>query len=116
MAEQERCGVMEVREDGPVTIVTLEGEVDLNRAPQMKQTLEAACSRRPNRLVLDLSEVGYMDSSGVGTLVWVYREVQRYGGRFILVGAQDKVKAVLQITQLEKFFTMLDSVDEALKA
>ena len=116
MADQEHTGIKAVREDGPVTIVTLAGEVDLNFAPKVKQSLEAACVRRPERLILDISEVGYMDSSGVGTLVWIYREVQRYGGRFVLVGVQDKVRAVLEITQLEKFFTMFDSVDEALQA
>jgi anti-sigma B factor antagonist len=116
MPEQERQGILSVREVGSSTIVTLAGEVDLHFSPQVHDVLDRACGRSPERLILDLSAVGYMDSSGIGTLVWGYRRVQGYGGRFFLVGLQDKVKALLEITQLQQFFTVLDRLDEALEA
>ena len=116
MAEGQHTGVTEVREEQAATIVALIGDVDLKNSPHIHHALEAVCERRPERIILDLARVGYMDSSGVGTLVWVYRQVQGYGGSLVLAGMNEKVRAVLEITQLDQFFTVCATLDEALQA
>jgi len=97
--------------DGPV--VTLAGEVDLRSSPQLREALLEILEQRPARLVIDLSGVEYMDSSGVGTMVEVKRRVERDGGRIILAGLQPRVRSVFEITQLDRFFEIRRDVDEA---
>ena len=116
MADEPTTGITEIRREGPAAIVVLTGEVDLKHSPIIHQQLADLCEDQPASLILDLAEVTHMDSSGVGTLVEIYRRTQGYGGQLLLACVQDKVKAVFEITQLDQFFTMCDTVDEALQA
>ncbi len=116
MADASSTGISEVRREERATVVALTGEVDLKHSPRIHRTLVELSDERPERMILDLTGVGYMDSSGVGTLVDIYRRVQAYGGRLMLSGMQDKVRSVFEITQLDQFFVMHETVDEALQA
>jgi anti-sigma B factor antagonist len=93
-------------------VVSVSGDVDLRTSPQLREQL-LSVARRDNGLLLDLSGVAYMDSSGVGTMVFVKREVERNGGRMVLIGLQPRVRSVFEITNLDKFFKIVQSVDEA---
>ena len=93
-------------------IVQVRGDVDLRSSPQLRELLIDSARELSGKLLIDLSGVGYMDSSGVGTLVFVKREVERGSGRVVLIGLQPRVRSVLEITHLDKFFTIVQSVDE----
>ncbi|ABF43776.1 anti-sigma-factor antagonist [Candidatus Koribacter versatilis Ellin345] len=56
-------------------------------------------------LVIDMTEVPYIDSAGVGVLVGAYVHRQKESRNLVLVGVQDRVRSVLQVTQVERFFT-----------
>jgi anti-sigma B factor antagonist len=94
------------------SVVTVSGEVDLRSAPQLRTLLLDAGRDHSRPLLIDLSGVNYMDSSGVGTMVFVKREVERSGGKVILIGLQPRVRSVFEITHLDKFFTIVGSIDE----
>lgn len=91
-------------------LVRVRGEVDLQTSPRLREIL--LDEKTSGTLLIDLSGVEYMDSSGVGTMVYVKREVERAGGRVILVGLQPRVRSVFEITHLDKFFEIVGSVDE----
>ncbi|MBP7937296.1 MAG: STAS domain-containing protein [Phycisphaerae bacterium] len=115
MAEA-RNVVREIRQQGRATIVVLSGEVDLHHTPEVHKALVGACQQRPERLVINLSEVGYMDSSGIGTLVEIFRRVKSFGGKLVLCGLNERVYSVFEITRLNKFFEILETEEEALGA
>lgn len=92
------------------------GDVDLRTSPQLRESLLNSMPASPRRVVVDLSQVPYMDSSGVGTIVEFKRRVDRAGGRVVLAGLQERVRSVLEITRLDRFFTIVGSVEEAAKA
>jgi anti-sigma B factor antagonist len=102
---------MAMRDCGPVVRVT--GEVDLRSSPQLRNRLLQIAEAQPKRLILDLSGVSYMDSSGVGTMVEIKRLIERARGQVVLVGLQPRVRSVFEITQLDRFFRIATSVDEA---
>ena len=104
----------ETRQVGSTTMVVPAGEVDLQRAPGLYQELMTVCREKPPRLVIDLREVSYMDSSGVSTLVEVFRSVNAYGGTLVLLSPTDRVRGMFQIAKLDQFFTIMDSEEEAL--
>lgn len=94
-------------------IVHVDGEIDLRTSPQLRTRLLQIVERKPARLIVDLTRVGYMDSSGVGTMVEIKRMVERRGGAMVLAGLQPRVRGVFEITQLDKFFVIASSLDEA---
>jgi anti-anti-sigma factor len=106
----------EVREIGSATILVPAGEIDLQRSPALYREFMAVCNARPERLIIDLREVGYMDSSGVSTLVEVLRTVNGYGGKLVLLAPTARVRSMFEIAKLDQFFTIADSEQEALDA
>lgn len=101
------------RQDGAV-IVALSGEIDLHRTPEVHKALVGVCQERPARLVINLQEVSYIDSSGIGTLVEVFRRVNGYRGELRLCGLNERVYSVFEITKLNHFFKIYPSEAEAL--
>ena len=108
--------VKEVRRQGRAVVVVAMGEIDLHRSPDLHKVLVDLCADKPNPLVIHLGEVAYMDSSGVGTLVEIFRRVKAYGGKMVLVAPSDRVRSVFEITRLDQFFTIQATEAEALKA
>ena len=113
MTDDEVC-VKDVRDEGANIVVVLTGTVDMHHTPEVHKALVAACSRKPPRLVINLENVTYMDSSGIGTLVEVFRRVNGYQGTLGLCGLNDRVYSVFEITKLHKFFKIYDTEAEAL--
>jgi len=104
----------ETRQVGSTNVVVPAGEIDLQRSPGLYQEMMAICRGRPPRLVIDLRQVSYMDSSGVSTLVEVFRCVNVYGGTLLLLAPTARVRGMFQIAKLDRFFTIVDTEDEAL--
>jgi anti-sigma B factor antagonist len=59
---------------------------------------------QPALLIVNLSAVQYMDSSGVATLVQALQQVKRYNGRLVLVGPNERVRSIFQIARLDSIF------------
>ncbi len=102
-----------VREQGGLQIVAFEGEVDLENSPAARAVLLEAVERGSGVLV-DLSGVGYMDSSGVASLVEAYQESKKRGARFALVAVNPPALRVLELARLDRVFTIHATLEEAL--
>ncbi len=98
------------------TVLKVTGEVDLRTSPQLRELLLEAAEQTEGALLLDLADVSYMDSSGVGTMVYVKREIERDSRQMILVGLQPRVRSVFEITHLDKFFKIVDRVEDVEQA
>jgi anti-sigma B factor antagonist len=116
MIENEANLVKEVRPSEDGTMVVLSGDVDLHHSPALHAALVEVAGNRPRRLMLDLSDVPYMDSSGVGTLVEVFRRVTAYKGKMVLFGLNPRVRSVFEITKLDRFFTICENAEQATRA
>ncbi len=97
-------------------IVLLEavGEVDLHRSSAFQKALLEPLSRRPQRMIVDLSGVSYMDSSGVASLVKLLSRVRRDNVDLRLAGLTPRVRSVFEITRLDTVFNLYPDVQEAL--
>jgi anti-sigma B factor antagonist len=94
-------------------IVRPVGEIDLSCAATLRQQLGRIQDNRPPRLVVDLSAVPYMDSSGVATLVEAMQIARRTGSKLVLAALQDKVRSIFEIARLDMVFAIVGSVEEA---
>jgi anti-sigma B factor antagonist len=101
--------------DAP-NVLPLEGEIDLHVSPRISAALAAMIDQRPPRLVVDLSKVTYIDSSGLAVLIEGMQNVEAYSGKFILAGIQENVKPIFEIARLDQVFIIFPHVDAALAA
>jgi anti-sigma B factor antagonist len=97
-------------------VLPLEGEIDLHVSPRVAASLDAIISQKPARVVVDLSGVGYIDSSGLAVLIEGMQKVETYGGKFLLAGLQDNVRPIFEIARLDQVFMIFPHVDAALAA
>jgi anti-anti-sigma factor len=97
---------------GAEPVIRVQGEVTLGTAPQLRAQLLASARQTTGTVRVDLSQVSYMDSSGVGTMVYVKREIERTGRRMVLIGLQPRVRSVFELTHLDKFFTIVQADGE----
>ena len=101
--------------DAP-NVLPLEGEIDLHVSPRVSASLGAIIEQKPERVVVDLSKVSYIDSSGLAVLIEGMQNVEAYGGKFILAGIQENVKPIFEIARLDQVFIIFPHVDAALAA
>ena len=104
-----------LRDEGGYAILELAGEVDLSCSPDArKQILQ--CLENARNLLVDMSGVSYIDSSGVASLVEGFQTAKKKNLKFGLVGVNGPAMSVLQLARLDKVFPIHESVKERLKA
>ena len=101
------------RTDGDRTVVDVTGEIDVYTAPLLREELASLIDSEHTDLVVDLTKVGFMDSTGLGVLVGALKKVRTLGGDLRLVIDQEKILKVFRITALTQVFTIHSSIDEA---
>jgi anti-sigma B factor antagonist len=116
MAKEPDSVVKSIQQEAGLLVVRLTGEIDMYRTPQVLEALEPRMQPCPQRVIVDLSEVSYMDSSGVGTLVHLFRRINSHNGKLILVNPNQRVRSIFEITRLDRFFTICHDHQEALQA
>jgi anti-sigma B factor antagonist len=92
-------------------ILALEGDIDMHRSPEVKQSLDPLIAQKVPRILLDLSAVTYIDSSGLATMIETLQRIQSYGGKFAMFGLRDSVRHVFEIARLDQIFRLFP--DEA---
>lgn len=98
-------------------VIELKGKVEGGPfAAEFKQTLQDLLNQNKKNIVVDMSDIKFINSNGIGILVSGYMTVKNGGGELKLVNPSDKVNGVLAITKLNQVFTRYNSLDEALKS
>ena len=115
MASRSENSTLEIdqRREGALSVVALRGEIDMKTSPRLREVFLGLTTAVTGRVVVDLGQVPYMDSSGIGTLVEFKRKAERRGAKVILASVQARVRSLFEITNLDKFFAMVDSVADA---
>lgn len=106
---------MEIAEQiiGEVTVLRLKGRLDSVSAIELKDRVKACVKKLPIRLVIDMADIDFVDSSGLGSLVACLRSVNKATGDLRIAGLQDRVRAVFELVRLNQIFEIFDSADAA---
>jgi anti-sigma B factor antagonist len=105
-----------MRRVGDAVVAALRGEIDLHNSPQVRGALlKFLEDNKPAKLVLNLGEVPYMDSSAIAVLVEALQKMRKAGGKVVLTNLQPRVKGLLEIARLDSIFGIAASEEEALK-
>src|SRR3954449_2422042 len=93
------------------------GAIDLHVSPELRASLRAIIDdEKPKRLVVDLSQVPYIDSSGIAVLIGAMQSLEHEGGLFLLAGAQDGVRTIFESAKLDQYFRLFPDVEAAVAA
>lgn len=90
----------------PENFVPLEGEIDLHVSERVEHCLASIIKKRPDSVVVDLSGVTFIDSSGMAVLIRAMQNMKEYGGKLTLSGMNDKVRPIFEISQLDQVFVI----------
>jgi anti-sigma B factor antagonist len=112
---QEIHPVAGVDRSGGATIVRLAGELDLYNAHLVRDALLEATEEKPERLVVDLGEVAFLDSTALGVLIEARKALDNRRA-FLLAAPGLETRRALEVSGLDKHFSVHDTVDEALAA
>lgn len=97
-------------------VLAPKGDVDMNVSPILREALRHALLDRPERLIVDMTSVSYMDSSGVATLVEAMKIARTAGTRLVLCAMNDRVRGIFEIARLDRYFTIVPTLDNAADA
>jgi|GEM_PF-326955 len=100
----------------PIRILALAGEIDLDYAPVLRTLLEDKRVASPEALVLDLSEVSFIDSSGIAAIITYLRNAGRRNIAFCIGGMSAAVKETFEVINLQKAMPVFETRDAALQA
>src|ERR1700694_2695844 len=87
-----------------LNVLPLEGEIDLHVSPRIAVSLAQIAQRKQRQVVVDLSRVNYIDSSGLAVLIEGMQNVEEYGGKFALAGLQETVRSIFELARLDQVF------------
>ena len=97
-------------------VVDVQGDIDLQSAPLLRQALLDCAEADEQRVILNLEHVGFLDSTGLSAIIAGHRAVQNRQGSLMLAGVAPQVQRLLDLTHLNEEFTVYPNVQEAITA
>jgi anti-sigma B factor antagonist len=107
-------GIQDRPVDGETHVVAVSGEVDLFTAPEFKQRVMAPIAAGCERVIVDLTDTAFIDSSSLGVLIGAHRRLKARGGRLVVACDNEAIVKTFRITGLDGVFKLVDSVEAAL--
>jgi anti-sigma B factor antagonist len=99
--------------DDGLTVITVEGEIDVYTAPKLREKLIDLVNKGKFHLLVDMEKVEFLDSTGLGVLVGGLKRVRANDGSLELVCTQERILKIFRITGLTKVFGIHDSIEDA---
>ncbi len=106
--------IQNIRWEERSAVAAVGGDVDLTCSAEFQQDLLELLDARPERIVIDLTGVPYMDSSGVASLVKLLSRARKTQTDLRLVGLSERVRSLFEITRLDGVFDIFETVEDAL--
>jgi anti-sigma B factor antagonist len=100
--------------DDDTQLIQTFGEIDLYTAPQLKEHLQAVVEAEKPRVIVDLSETAFIDSTTLGVLVGAMKRLRARGGVLCIVCSDPDICKLFQVTGLDQVFTIVQTKEEAL--
>jgi len=104
--------IIEERVDD-VDVLTFKGRLDANSAKDVKEKINILTKENRIKIVMEMADVNFMDSSGLGSLVTSLRSVNKLGGDIKIASLQDPVRVIFELTRLHRVFEIFDDKGSA---
>ncbi|HEX7025053.1 MAG TPA: STAS domain-containing protein [Gemmatimonadales bacterium] len=107
-------GFTKTQNDG-VAVLKVEGQLIVGNRQELKGLIQDGLDRGERKFVIDCSQTGYIDSSGLGALVSLSKKVREQGGELRIAGLNEDLRALFELTKLDTLFHISPTADEALQ-
>jgi anti-sigma B factor antagonist len=107
-------GLSDTKSANGVMLVKVEGQLVVGNRNELKEHLQRLLEKGERRFLIDFSQTGYIDSSGLGALVALARKVREDGGDLRLSGLNEDLRSLFELTKLDTLFAISDTPDQAL--
>jgi anti-anti-sigma factor len=104
----------QVSQNGGITLVEVEGQLIVGNRQELKQKVLEHLEGGDRKFVIDFSNTGYIDSSGLGVLVSLSKKIREQGGELRLSSLNEDLRTLFELTKLDTLFRIADTKDEAL--
>ena len=105
----------QVSRNDDVTLVDVEGQLIVGNRQELKQKVLEHLENGDRKFVIDFSNTGYIDSSGLGVLVSLSKKIREQGGELRLSSLNEDLRTLFELTKLDTLFRIADTRDEALE-
>ncbi len=106
---------LKIRKNGDNYIIDVNGEMDLYNSYKLKELVMKMLDKKVGRFVINLQNVDYIDSSGIGALIYICSTIKKMGLKLVITNIHGSVKKVIELTKLMGYFPIAPTIDEALQ-
>lgn len=106
---------LKMRKNKDVFIIDVSGEMDLYNSYKLKELVMKMMERQFKSVVINMEEVEYIDSSGIGALIHIYSTMKKASCQLYITNIHGSVKKVIELTKLMGYFPITNSLEEALQ-
>jgi len=107
---------MTINQNGDVTVVAIDDRLEADTVEEFRTSMHDLAEQGQVKVVLDFTNVSFVDSSGLGGLVSAVRKFRQHDGDIKLACINDNVRPLVEIVRLHRIFDIFDSVDEAVNS
>ena len=103
-----------IHREGDVCVVSVEGQLIVGNRQELKQKVLDEIERGERKFLVDFSQTGYIDSSGLGVLVSLSKKIREHGGELRLTNLNEDLKTLFELTKLDTLFQIAETRERAL--
>ena len=107
---------IKIRKNESIYIIDVIGEMDLYNSFKLKELLMKMIEKKIEKYIINMAEVEYIDSSGIGALIYITSTIKKMNLHLSITNVHGSVKKVVELTKLSGFFPIHSSLEEAIRA
>jgi anti-sigma B factor antagonist len=111
----ERIMELKIRKNQAIYIIDIQGEMDLYNSFKLKELLMKMIEKKIEHFIINLEDVAYIDSSGIGALIFISSTIKKLNLKLAITNVHGSVKKVIELTKLMGYFPITATLDEAIK-
>lgn len=106
---------IKLKKNDNIYVIELDGELDLYNAYKVKTLYAKMAEKGINSIILDLEKLDYLDSSGLGSIIYIFSDIKSHNGKLSLCHLNGTPKNLIQMTRLDKLFLIADTIEESVE-
>lgn len=106
---------IKLKKNDNIYVIELDGELDLYNAYKVKTLYTKMIEKGIHSIILDLENLDYLDSSGLGSIIYIFSDLKKHNGKMSLCNLNGSPKNLIQMTRLDKLFLIADTIEESIE-
>lgn len=100
---------------GDIFVIEISGEVDIYNCGELKQLFSKKIENGGRKFIINMDKLTYIDSSGIGTLIFMKTTVSKFKGEMVIINVKDSVKKIFDLTKLTTFFKIMEDEQQGVE-